>query len=614
MCGIIGCVGADDTKSVLIDGLRKESYRGYDSSGICVLAPHPVVVKAVGHLDQLEKKLSAESLPAKIGIGHNRWATHGKVSQANAHPHADCRQQIFLVHNGIIENYAELKQKLVSQGHTFVSQTDSEVLAHLIEQFYSGSLEDAVRSALLLVKGTYGLVVISSHEPDKLIAARMSSPLVVAIDGTRGYVASDPAALASQSDKMVFLEDGEIAVVTAGAYHVTDLRSRIKHKTLTKLDFSAQESDLGDYDHYMAKEIFEQPVSLRNTLRGRILVDQAEVRLGGLVYVSDRLRKINQLNIIACGTAYYAGLVGEYMLEEFAGIPTEVHIASEFRYRDPIINDQTASLFISQSGETADTLAALEEVKRKGGLTLGLVNAVGSSIARATDAGVYNHAGPEIGVASTKAFTSQLTLLAMLSVLLGRLPAGQAGQRNLSQAEAHEIVAHLETLPEQVEQILSQAEEVKKLAEKISAAKNVLFVGRKYNYPIALEGALKLKEVSYIHAEGYPSGELKHGAIALIDKATPTVAICPQDSVYDKNLSNLEEIKSRSGPVTAIATEGDDYIKSITKDVIYIPKTIEMLTPILAVLPLQLLAYHAGLERGLNVDKPRNLAKSVTVE
>lgn len=608
MCGIIGCVSHSSVTPFLLDGLRKESYRGYDSSGIVVIGHTPRCVKAVGKLEQLAAKVMALQPEGNLGLGHNRWATHGGVTEANAHPHTDCKQAIYVVHNGIIENYRELRQKLMAKGHTFTSETDTEVLAHLIEHLYRTSLEEAVRQALQLVRGTYGLVAVTGREPDRFVAARLSSPLAIAVDHQSGYVASDPAALLGHTQKMAFLDDGELAVVMAGEYVVSDLANRVRSKPLYKLDLEAADVELGNFEHFMQKEIHEQPTSLRNTLRGRLLPQEGNARLGGLTAVAERLKTIKRLNIIACGTAHYAGMVGEYMLEEYAGIPTEVDIASEYRYRKPIISPDTASLFISQSGETADTLAALQEVKRKGELTLGIVNVVGSSVAREIDAGMYNHAGPEIGVASTKAFTSQLAMLALLTVYLGR-------QRAMSLANGEAIIAELSRLPELVSRFLLQrAGGIKHFTDMMSDRSTVLFVGRKYSYPIALEGALKLKEASYIHAEGYGAGELKHGALALIDKDTPTVAICPQDSVYEKTLSNLQEIKSRSGPIIAVATEGDEVITEITPDVIYIPRTLEMLTPILAVIPLQLLAYYAGLARGRDIDKPRNLAKSVTVE
>lgn len=608
MCGIIGCIGEDNVTPFLIEGLRKESYRGYDSSGLTVFSGNTATcIKAVGKLEELEQKVQQTKPVGSIGIGHNRWATHGTVTEANAHPHTDGKS-IYIVHNGIIENFSDLKKHLEENGHTLQSQTDSEVLAHLIGHLYQDNLEDAVRGALQLVRGTYGLVAISTNEPDKMVAARMSSPLVLAVDGTKGYVASDPAALMSRSKQLVFLDDEEVAVIKGGEYQVSDLNSKIRYKTPTTLDWDEEEIELGGYPHYMLKEIHEQTTSLRNTMRGRLLPDEGNTKLGGLNDVAGRLSKIERLSLIGCGTAYNAGAVGKYMLEEHARIPVEVDLASEYRYRDPIVTPKTASLFISQSGETADTLAVLEQVKERGELTLGIINVVGSTIAREIDAGLYNYAGPEIGVASTKAFTSQLAMLAMLTVYLGR-------QRNMSLEKGQKIISELQRLPELIQQFLeTQEEHVKAIAQEISTTNNVLFVGRRYNYPIAMEGALKLKEISYIHAEGYSAGELKHGAIALIDKHTPTIAICPSDSVYDKTYSNMQEIKSRSGKIIAIATEGDKKISDVADTVISIPPTLEMLTPILSVIPLQLIAYYAGIERQLDVDKPRNLAKSVTVE
>ena len=590
-----------------MEGLRRESYRGYDSSGVVVFGLEPVCVKAVGKLESLEQKVTDIYPKGTIGLGHSRWATHGGVTEANAHPHADCKQNIFLVHNGIIENYQVLKEKLKAKGHTFLSETDTEVLPHLVEHFFQGNLEEAVRKALQYVRGSYGIAVIAKEDPGKIVAARVSSPLVFSVNGSGGFVASDPSALISHSNKMVFLDDGEIAVIKESTFEVFDLQRNLKKKEVTELEWTLEEAQKGGYEHFMLKEIMEQPESIENSIRGRILAEEGRARLGGLAEVEKSLREVQGLNIIACGTSLNAGLVGEYMLEEYAGIPVDVDFASEFRYRKPIIDKDTASLFISQSGETADTLASLKEVKEKGGLALGIVNAVGSSITRETDAGVYNHAGPEIGVASTKAFTSQLAVLSLLTLLLGR-------QRQLSLVMGQRIAKEIARVPELVSQILSKASSVEALAQKYKGFENFLYIGRKYNYPVALEGALKLKEISYVHAEGYGAGEMKHGPIALIDENFPTIAICPSDSVYEKMISNIQEIKARNGKVIAIATEGDEGIKSIADDVFYIPKTLEMLTPLLSVIPLQLFAYYMGVLRGYDVDKPRNLAKSVTVE
>ena len=607
MCGIVGYIGKDEAAPFLIDGLRKESYRGYDSSGIVVFGDNVQCAKAVGKLEELEKKISGLSLKGTVGLGHNRWATHGGVTQKNCHPHADCKQNIFVVHNGIIENFASLRKKLEEDGHKFVSETDTEVLPHLIEHFFDGNLEEATRKALRLVRGTYGMVVASKDDPGKIVAARFSSPLVLSLNDRGGFVASDPAAILSHSNKMIFLADGEIAIIRPGDFFVTDLSSNLKEKEITEIEWTFEEAQKGGYPHFMQKEIIEQPESITNSLRGRLLLDTGDAKLGGLELVKDKFNNIGRLEILACGTAYLSGLVGRYMFQEYAGIPTEADIASEFRYRKPIIDEKTGYLFISQSGETADTLAALGEVKKKGGFTLGIVNAVGSSIARETEAGVYNHAGPEIGVASTKAFTSQLTVLALLALFLGR-------QREMSLVMGQRIAKEITRIPELAKETLGVAEHIKHIAAKYQDARDFLFIGRKYNYPVALEGALKLKEISYVHAEGYGAGEMKHGPIAMIDENFPTFALCPSDSVYEKMISNVQEIKARRGPVIALATSGNEDIKTIVDDVVYIPKTLEVLTPILSVIPLQLFAYYMGALKGYDVDKPKNLAKSVTVE
>jgi glucosamine--fructose-6-phosphate aminotransferase (isomerizing) len=608
MCGIIGYVGKQNAVPFLMEGLRRESYRGYDSSGLAVIKDgQPFCVKAVGKLEKLEEKISKLSLDGNIGIGHNRWATHGGVTEENAHPHWDCQKNIFLVHNGIIENYKEIKEKLEKEGHKFVSQTDTEVLAHLIEHFFKGNLEDAVRQALALVSGTYGIAVIAKDDPGKIVAARLSSPLVLSVNGNGSFVASDPAAILSHSNKMIFLDDKEIAVITPDNFFVTDLENNKKDKVVTELEWTIEEAQKGGYKHFMLKEIMEQPESIKNSLRGRLLVEEGQARLGGLLNVKDRLRDIEKISIVACGTARHAALLGEYMIEEYVGIPCEVEAASEFRYRKPILDKKTAVLAISQSGETADTLAAIKEAKEKGILTLGIVNATGSTIARDTDSGVYLHAGPEIGVASTKAFTSQVVVMALLTLFLGR-------QRQMSLVTGQRIAKELALIPDLVKKILDKSEEIKRLAEKYKKFNNCFYLGRKYSYPIAREGAHKIKEAAYIHAEGLRAGELKHCELALVDENFPVIAIVPSDSVYEKMISNIQEVKARNGKVLAIATEGNEDIKSLADDVIYIPKTLEILTPILSVIPLQLLAYYAGVARGYDVDKPRNLAKSVTVE
>jgi len=608
MCGIIGYIGKNNATSILIEGLRRESYRGYDSSGIVVFGEKPFFIRAVGKLDKLEEKIKNEPINGNIGIAHTRWATHGEVTEENAHPHTDCKKNIFVVHNGIIENYSSLRQKLIEEGHAFTSQTDTEVLPHLIEHFFEGNLEEAVRKALRLVKGTYGLVAISRNDPEKIVAARFSSPLVISVNGDGGYIASDPAALISHSNQIVFLADNEIAVIRDGKFIVTDLDNNFVEKKTTEVDWTVEEVQKGGYPHFMLKEIMEQPESIKSSLRGRLVLETGHAKLGGLDQIKDKLREIKGLTIVACGTAYHAGLIGKYMIEEFAGIPVNVDLASEFRYRKPILNKETALLAISQSGETADTLAAIKEAKEKGIMTLGIVNVVGSSVARETDAGVYNHAGPEIGVASTKAFTSQLSVLSLLTLFLAR-------QREMPLVAGQELAREIAKIPDLVSKVLNDTSaKIKEMAEKYKNFDNFLFIGRKYSFPIALEGALKLKEISYVHAEGYSGGEMKHGPIALIDENFPTFAICPSDSVYEKMISNIEEIKARKGPILALATEGNEDIKNLTEDVIYIPKTLEILTPVLSVVPLQLFAYYVGVLRGRDVDKPRNLAKSVTVE
>jgi len=612
MCGIVGYIGKNNDIKIGLEALKRLEYRGYDSAGLAFVSQNKsdiLFIKAAGRINNLEKKMreSGIDLSGTPSIFHTRWATHGGVTDENAHPLFDCQKNIFLVHNGIIENYRELKNGLINEGHKFISETDTEVLCHLIEKFFEGNLEEAVRKSLRLVRGTYGLVIISKKDPDKIVAARNFSPLVMAFNGQGGIIASDPAALISHSKKVIFLDDGEIAVIKPDDFSIFDLDKKLKEKEEVLLDWTIEEAQKGGYPYFMLKEIMEQPESLKDSQRGRLILEEGMAKLGGLEGVKEKLRDIKRLIIVACGTAYHAGLVGEYMLEEYAGLPVEVEVASEFRYKKPVLNKDTAVLAISQSGETADTLAAIKEAKEKGILTLGIVNSVGSTIARETDAGVYNHAGPEIGVASTKAFTSQLEVLALWTLLLGR-------QREMSLVIGQRITKEISLIPNLVKEVLKTASNIEKLAKKYKDYNNFLFLGRKYNLPIALEGALKLKEISYIHSEGYSAGEMKHGPIALINENFPTFAICPEDSVYDKMISNIEEIKARKGKVIALTTKGNEKIKELVDDVIYIPKTLEMLTPILSVIPLQLFAYYAGVLRGCDVDKPRNLAKSVTVE
>jgi len=629
MCGIVGYIGKNNKNIYLgLEALKRLEYRGYDSSGLAFYDPAKkeiVCLKAAGRISSLEKKIETKEKEEKKEMSgnpfifHTRWATHGVPNETNAHPHFDNQKNIFLVHNGIIENYKELNKALAKKGCKFVSETDTEALAHLIGCFFKGNLEEAVRKALKMVKGTYGLAVISKDDPGKLVAARNSSPLLLAVGDGEFWIASDPSAVLAYSQKVIFLEDGEIAVITKDGFSVYDLsrnvagsrknagRNQKKEKEISEIEWSLEEVQKGGHSHFMLKEIFEEPDAIRNSTRGRLIEEDGAVKLGGLETVEKRLREIERIIIVSCGTAHFAGLVGEYMLEEYAGIPVEVDTGSEFRYRKPIIDKKTAVLYISQSGETADTLAALREAKRKGVLVLGITNVVGSTQARETDAGVYNHCGPEIAVASTKTFISQLTVLALLTVYLGR-------QREMSLVMGRRIVQEIKKLPKSVEKILEQKDLIRKIARKYYKFPSMLFLGRKYNYPTAIEGALKLKEVSYLHAEGCPAGEMKHGIIALINEKFPTFAICLSDSVYEKMISNVEEIKARKGLVIALATEGDKEIRKIADDVIYIPKTLEMLSPILASTPLHLFATYVGLEKGYDIDKPRNLAKSVTVE
>ncbi len=609
MCGIVGYIGKNKALPILMEGLKRLEYRGYDSAGFSIAENGKIkTVKAVGKVSELEGKANGMEAGATVGIAHTRWATHGKPSIANAHPHSDCTGDIYIVHNGIIENYKELKEELLKRKHKFSSETDSEVLAHLIEEFHcKESLEESVRKSLLLVRGTYGIVVMSRKEPGRLIVARNGSPLVLGIGNQEFVIASDVAAIIRHTDQVIYLNDGELANVTADDFEVKTLRRKKVEKDISRVDWTVEEAEKKGFAHFMLKEIFEQPEVIQNATRGRLVAKEGEAKLGGLRDVKDRLREIKKLVIVSCGTSYNAGLVGKYMLEEYAGIETAVEYASEFRYRKPLLGPDTAVLAISQSGETADTLAAVREGKNKGSLTLGIVNVVGSTIARETDAGVYNHAGPEIGVASTKAFTSQLSILAMLTLFLGR-------QREMSYVMGKRIAGELANIPKIITAVLEQSKEIKKIAKKYSKYNNFLYLGRKYNCPIAMEGALKIKEIAYVHAEGYPFGEMKHGPIALIDKDFPSVVVATRDSVYEKTVSGIQEIKARGGKVVAIATAGDKSIQKLVDEVIYIPKTLEMLTPLVSVVPMQLLAYHFAAQKGLDVDKPRNLAKSVTVE
>ncbi len=610
MCGIIGYIGPKDNLELGMNSLKRLEYRGYDSAGMAIIEEGKISSERVaGKVNELREKLKERDSEGTPCLFHSRWATHGKPTKENAHPQFDCKREVAVVHNGIIENHKELKEMLEKEGHEFSSETDTETIAHLVEKFQGegSSLEDAVRKTMELIRGAYGIAVISTKDPEKIVAARMSSPVIVSSNKEGGFVASDPAAIVEHSSKMIFLEDGELAVIKRGGVEVTDMAKRKKEKEEVRIDWDIKEAQKSGYPHFMIKEIMEQPETIENTLRGRIIKEDGDVKLGGLEQVREELKGVEKLTLLACGTSYYASMIGKFLIEEIAGIPTEVDLASEFRYRKRPYGRREAFAFISQSGETADTLKALEEVNNKGALSLGIVNVVGSSISRYTDAGIYNHAGPEIGVASTKAFTSQLAVLTLFSVFLGR-------QRNLSLNEGREILEKLESLPSKVREVLEKKDEIKEVAKKYGEYENFLFMGRRYNFPTALEGALKLKEISYIHAEGYSAAEMKHGAIALIDESFPAFAIALSDSMREKMVSNIEEIRARSGPVIILGTEGDEGIKEYGEDSILIPEVTEPLSPLLSVVPLQLFAYYVAVSKGFDPDKPRNLSKVVTVE
>lgn len=604
MCGIIGYIGKEQAVPYIIEGLRAQSYRGYDSAGAAVFDGKKInVIKTVGKLGNLEKEIKKIPLPGIFGIGHTRWATHGNVSNENAHPHSDCSGNIFLVHNGIVENFQLLKEKLISQGHHFSSQTDTEVICHLIEHFFKDNLEKAVGKALSLIKGAYGIAVIAKNDPYKIVAARFAAPLVMAANRKGGFVASDPSAI-PYSNEVAFLNDGEMAVVSENDFVITDFRNQFKEKTITQISQIKNASQKGQHPHFMLKEIMEQPESLNNTLSNRLT--GKTINLKELESLKGKLPQIDRVQIIACGSAYYAGKFGAYFIENFAKIQADAKIASEFRYQNPIFNEKILSIFISQSGETADTLAALKLVKEKGGLNISITNAVGSTLSRQSDFNIYTHSGREIAVATTKVFTSQLTVLILLAIFLN--------QKRNSSIETTPIIKELQKIPELLKGLLKNQSSIELIAKKYRDFNNFWVMGRKYNYPIALEGALKLKEICYVNANGMAAGELKHGSIALIDKNMPTIAICPSDSVYEKMISNIQEIKARGGPIISIATESNRDIQKIADDVIYIPSVNEALNPLLAVIPLQLLTYFIARENKLPIDQPRNLAKSVTVE
>lgn len=608
MCGIVGYIGKNEALPILVSGLKKLEYRGYDSAGIAVIENSQIkTVRASGKINALESKLKNVELHGHLGIAHTRWATHGAPTEQNAHPHISFDENISIVHNGIIENYAILKKKLQSEGIEFKSETDTEVVAHLIAKYYKNNLKEAVIKAISLIEGTFGFAVICKKESNKLIGARRGSPLILGIGQGEFYLASDVSAIISLTQKVVYLEDDDIVEITEDSYNIQNSRREQVQHEIQNVDFNADSVAKGGFAHFMLKEIFEQPEVLRNTMRGRLLLAEGNAKLAGLDTNIKELRNINRIIITACGTSYYAGMVGEYLIEDLAGVPVEVEYASEFRYRNPIIKPGTLVLAISQSGETADTLAALKEAQQKGATALAICNGVGSTIARTSDGGVYLHAGPEIGVASTKAFSSQVAVLSMIALLLGR-------QRRLSFETGADIVKAMQELPQLVERTLQLSDQIAGIAQKYAKANNFLYLGRHYNYPVAMEGALKLKEISYIHAEGYPAAEMKHGPIALIDENMPVVVIAPKDSLFDKVISNIREIKARGGKVIAVTTDDCHPLDEIADHLIKVPKTAPMLMPIITCVPLQLLAYHMAVLRGNDVDQPRNLAKSVTVE
>ncbi|MBR9976438.1 MAG: glutamine--fructose-6-phosphate transaminase (isomerizing) [Bacteroidetes bacterium] len=611
MCGIVGYIGFQEVAPIIIDGLKRLEYRGYDSAGLAVLDGDAVrIVKRAGKVGDLETLLEMHPVEATIGIGHTRWATHGVPNDINAHPHVDQTGSIALVHNGIIENHAAIRQRLQRDGVTFNTDTDTEALVQLISAFYdiTHNLEQAVRLALQEIDGTFGIVVVSNHEPGKLIAARRGSPLVLGINDGEYFVASDASAIVGYTRQVIFLEDDDVATLTRDGYEVKTLGDEVVEHEIEEITYDIELIEKGGYEHFMLKEIHEQAQTIRDSMRGRIILEKGTAKLGGLREVLPVLNNARRIIITACGTSWHAGLVGEYMLEHYARIPVEVEYASEFRYRDPIINEDDVVIVISQSGETADTLAALREAKKRGATVIGICNVVGSTIARETHAGVYIHAGPEIGVASTKAFTAQIVALSLLTLMLGR----NRGFINID--EGRRFAEELLNIPDKVSEILADTEPIQALAREYYQVTNALYLGRGYNFPAALEGALKLKEISYIHAEGYPAAEMKHGPIALIDENMPVVIIAPQDRIHEKVISNIQEVKARKGQVIAIVNHEDDVITAMANHIINIPRTVDFLTPMLTSIPLQLLAYYIAVLRGCDVDQPRNLAKSVTVE
>jgi len=616
MCGIIGYIGSAEATPILIDGLRRLEYRGYDSAGVATLASGRMELrKCAGRIASLTQLVQQHPMQGTIGIGHTRWATHGLVTDENAHPHLDQSGKLALIHNGVIENFQQLRDQLISQGHTFRSETDTEVLAHLVGHLFDNlpgprneqNLSHAFKLALKQVVGTYGLALFHVDVPDVVLGARRGSPLILGVGKGQNFIVSDVSAIVAYTRDVVYLDDYDVVAIERDQFHIASLLGTDPSFQVSKIEFSTEDVDRGAYPHYMLKEIFDQPNAIRDAMRGRLSAEESTAKLGGLNMSSRELRNVERIVLTACGTALHAARVGECLIESLAHIPTEVEFASEFRYRNMPMNKDTLVFAISQSGETIDTLAALRESKRKGHRTLGICNSVGSTIARESDGGVYMHAGPEIGVAATKSFTSQVVILTLLALLLGRI-------RNLSSAQGIEVISALESLPDFASQILAQSDKIEALADKYTGAAGFLYFGRQYNYPIALEGALKLKEITYKFAEGHPSAELKHGVIALIGPEVPSIMIAPDDAVYEKNVNTLEQIKARKGSVIVIATEGRKRIVNLADDIIFIPKCPDYISPVLAAIPLQLFAYHLAVKLGRDVDKPRNLAKSVTVE
>jgi len=623
MCGIIGYIGKQQASPIVIEGLRRLEYRGYDSAGVAVLHDDSIDTrKKRGKIDEgLAVVHKADPLTGHVGMGHTRWATHGLPTDENSHPHMDQSGKLAVVHNGVIENYDTLRNKLTANGHEFKSETDTEVLAHLIGHHYdqlekadhvdenaaTHPIAQATKNALKEVVGTYGVVVIHKNHQGVMVGARRGSPLIVGIGNDENFLASDANAIVAYTKRVIYLKDYDVVTLWGDNFKMETVSENTSSYQISDIEFDAEAADKGDFDHYMLKEVFEQPQTVKNALRGRLDYEESTAKFGGLNMSIAELRSIDKIVITACGTSWHAALVGEYLIEEMAHIPVEVEYASEFRYRNAPIDKNTLCIVMTQSGETADTLAGLRESKRRGHTVLSICNVVGSTIAREADGGIYLHAGPEIGVASTKAFVSQVTVLTLFSLMMGRI-------RMLSNRRGTQILKSLEDVPDQIASILKQNDEIKRIALKYQACQNFFFLGRQYNFPVALEGALKLKEISYIHAEGYPSAEMKHGPIAMIDENTPTVIVIPDDGLYEKTFSNLEEIKARKGPIIAIASEGNEQIKGKVDEVIFVPKTWECINPLLAVIPLQLLSYHIAVARECDVDKPRNLAKSVTVE